>query len=92
MMLHYSPPLPAFPQRPLRNSMAFVLQHLRVRCSGGMQFHTRSSTMVRGRMGHRFMFIDGDKAVSGSYRSVKVFVFHCRKEEKSYMMQKTTTF
>lgn len=43
------------------------LKHVRVRCSGGMQFHTRSSTMVRGRMGHRFMFIDGDKAVSGSY-------------------------
>lgn len=30
--------------------------------------------MVSGRMGHRFMFIDGDKAVSGSYRSEKVWV------------------
>lgn len=51
-----------------------VLQHLRVRCSAGTEFHTRCSTKVRGRMGHRFMFIDGDKAVSGSYRSVKVYV------------------
>ncbi|TKS91759.1 Protein FAM83G [Collichthys lucidus] len=41
--------------------------HLRVRCTDGVEFHTRSSTKVRGRVGHRFMFIDGDKAVSGSY-------------------------
>lgn len=45
-----------------------VFQHLRIRCSGGSEFYTRSSTRVRGRLGHRFMFIDGDKAVSGSYR------------------------
>eukprot|EP00066_Takifugu_rubripes_P002562 XP_003964574.1 PREDICTED: protein FAM83G-like [Takifugu rubripes] len=43
------------------------LKHLRVRCAGGSEFYTRSSTRVRGRLGHRFMFIDGDKAVSGSY-------------------------
>lgn len=57
-----------------------MLQHLRVRCLEGMGFYTRSSTMVRGRMGHRFMFIDGDKAVSGSYRSVKISVFFYRAE------------
>uniref|UniRef100_A0A668A0R2 Family with sequence similarity 83 member G n=1 Tax=Myripristis murdjan TaxID=586833 RepID=A0A668A0R2_9TELE len=39
--------------------------HLKVRGGGG-NAHLMS-TMVRGRMGHRFMFIDGDKAVSGSY-------------------------
>ncbi|CAI5674810.1 unnamed protein product [Oreochromis niloticus] len=43
------------------------LKHLRVRCSEGAEFYTRSCTKVRGRMGHRFMFVDGDKAVSGSY-------------------------
>ncbi|XP_035511570.1 flocculation protein FLO11-like [Morone saxatilis] len=49
------------------NMHAGHLKHLRVRCIEGVEFHTRSSTKVRGRMGHRFMFIDGDKAVSGSY-------------------------
>ncbi|KAM3598916.1 uncharacterized protein V6R79_024155 [Siganus canaliculatus] len=43
------------------------LKHLRVRCTEGLTFHTRSSTKVRGRMENRFMFVDGDKAVSGSY-------------------------
>ncbi|XP_053708818.1 protein FAM83G-like isoform X1 [Synchiropus splendidus] len=43
------------------------LKHLRVRCTGGREFYTRSCTKVCGRLGHRFMFIDGDKAVSGSY-------------------------
>nr|XP_046271640.1 serine-rich adhesin for platelets-like [Scatophagus argus] len=49
------------------NMHAGHLKHLRVRCTGGVEFYTRSSTRVRGQMGHRFMFIDGDKAVSGSY-------------------------
>ncbi|XP_028456454.1 protein FAM83G isoform X2 [Perca flavescens] len=43
------------------------LKNLRVRCTDGAEFYTRSCTKVTGRMGHRFMFIDGDKAVSGSY-------------------------
>ncbi|XP_059203461.1 mucin-2-like [Centropristis striata] len=43
------------------------LKNLRVRCTDGRDFHTRSCKRVRGRMGHRFMFVDGDKAVSGSY-------------------------
>ncbi|XP_063760062.1 protein FAM83G-like [Eleginops maclovinus] len=42
-------------------------KNLRVRCTDGAEFYTRSCTKIRGRMGHRFMFIDGDKAVSGSY-------------------------
>nr|XP_004560751.1 protein FAM83G isoform X2 [Maylandia zebra] len=49
------------------NMHAGHLKHLRVRCSEGAEFYTRSCTKVRGRMGHRFMFVDGDKAVSGSY-------------------------
>ncbi|XP_072224140.1 uncharacterized protein [Leuresthes tenuis] len=49
------------------NMHAGHLKHLRVRCSEGTEFHTRHCTKVRGRTGHRFMFIDGDKAVSGSY-------------------------
>ncbi|XP_070779665.1 protein FAM83G-like isoform X2 [Enoplosus armatus] len=49
------------------NMHAGHLKHLRVRCIAGVEFYTRSSTKVRGQMGHRFMFIDGDKAVSGSY-------------------------
>ncbi|KAM7372219.1 hypothetical protein PAMP_009402 [Pampus punctatissimus] len=51
----------------VRRMIANAQKHLRVRRIGGAAFHTRTSTMVRGRMGHRFMFIDGDKAVSGSY-------------------------
>ncbi|XP_074511325.1 uncharacterized protein LOC141780132 [Sebastes fasciatus] len=49
------------------NMHAGHLKQLRVRCTDGAEFHTRSCTKVRGRMGHRFMFVDGDKAVSGSY-------------------------
>ncbi|XP_026181511.1 flocculation protein FLO11-like isoform X2 [Mastacembelus armatus] len=49
------------------NMHAGHLKHLRVRCTEGSEFYSRSCTKVRGRMGHRFMFVDGDKAVSGSY-------------------------
>ncbi|XP_069566132.1 protein FAM83G [Brachyistius frenatus] len=49
------------------NMHAGHFKHLRVRCTGGNEFCTRSCYKVKGRMGHRFMFIDGDKAVSGSY-------------------------
>ncbi|XP_065820627.1 protein FAM83G isoform X2 [Labrus bergylta] len=50
------------------NMHAGHLKHLRVRCTDGAEFYSRSSTKVRGQMGHRFMFVDGDKALSGSYR------------------------
>ncbi|XP_072298614.1 uncharacterized protein fam83ga isoform X2 [Eucyclogobius newberryi] len=43
------------------------LKNLRVRCSGGVEFYTQSCTKVSGQMGHRFMFVDGDKALTGSY-------------------------
>ncbi|XP_051561446.1 protein FAM83G-like [Myxocyprinus asiaticus] len=43
------------------------LNHLRVRCIGGVEFYTRSAQKVHGSLGQRFMFVDGDRAVSGSY-------------------------
>ncbi|XP_069381509.1 protein FAM83G-like isoform X2 [Paralichthys olivaceus] len=49
------------------NMHAGHLKHLRVRCSEGSEFCTRSSYRVKGQLGHRFMFVDGAKAVSGSY-------------------------
>ncbi|XP_038156664.1 uncharacterized protein LOC119793534 [Cyprinodon tularosa] len=49
------------------NMHAGHLKHLRVRCTAGAEFYTRHCTKVKGQSGHRFMFIDGDKSVSGSY-------------------------
>ncbi|XP_056622819.1 protein FAM83G isoform X2 [Triplophysa dalaica] len=43
------------------------LNNLRVRCIGGADFYTRSAQRVFGSLGSRFMFVDGDRAVSGSY-------------------------
>ncbi|XP_057186990.1 protein FAM83G isoform X2 [Triplophysa rosa] len=43
------------------------LNNLRVRCIGGAEFYTRSAQRVFGSLGSRFMFVDGDRAVSGSY-------------------------
>ncbi|XP_030635466.1 protein FAM83G [Chanos chanos] len=43
------------------------LKNLRVRCCGGSEFYTRSAKKVRGSLSQRFMFIDGDRAISGSY-------------------------
>ncbi|XP_050961347.1 protein FAM83G [Labeo rohita] len=43
------------------------LNHLRVRCIGGAEFYTRSAQKVRGSLSQKFMFVDGDRAVSGSY-------------------------
>ncbi|KAK7166711.1 hypothetical protein R3I93_006467 [Phoxinus phoxinus] len=43
------------------------LNNLRVRCIGGCEFYTRSAQKVRGSLSQKFMFVDGDRAVSGSY-------------------------
>lgn len=43
-------------------------QHLRVRTTGGTEFFTRSATRFKGALAQKFMFVDGDKAMSGSYR------------------------
>ncbi|XP_073801010.1 uncharacterized protein fam83ga isoform X2 [Danio rerio] len=43
------------------------LKNLRVRSIRGAEFLSRSSKRVYGSQSQKFMFIDGDKAVSGSY-------------------------
>ncbi|XP_053550304.1 protein FAM83G [Bombina bombina] len=43
------------------------LKNLRVRTVGGSEFYTRYSTKFKGTLGQKFMFVDGDKAVCGSY-------------------------
>ncbi|XP_074543232.1 protein FAM83G-like [Halichoeres trimaculatus] len=43
------------------------LKNLRVRCCGGVEFFTRSAQKVRGSLSQKFLLVDGDRAVSGSY-------------------------
>ncbi|XP_063286518.1 protein FAM83G [Pelobates fuscus] len=43
------------------------LKNLRVRSVGGSEFYTRFSTKFKGCLSQKFMFVDGDKAVCGSY-------------------------
>nr|XP_019958687.1 PREDICTED: protein FAM83G-like [Paralichthys olivaceus] len=43
------------------------LKNLRVRCCGGVEFFTRSAQRVRGSLSQKFLLVDGDRAVSGSY-------------------------
>ncbi|XP_005399335.1 PREDICTED: protein FAM83G [Chinchilla lanigera] len=43
------------------------LKNLRVRSGGGTEFFTRSATKFRGALAQKFMFVDGDRAVCGSY-------------------------
>ncbi|XP_062999605.1 protein FAM83G isoform X2 [Elgaria multicarinata webbii] len=43
------------------------LKNLRVRTMGGTEFFTRSATRFKGALAQKFMFVDGDKAMSGSY-------------------------
>ncbi|XP_023670861.2 protein FAM83G [Paramormyrops kingsleyae] len=43
------------------------LKNLRVRSIEGTEFYTRSSKKVCGRMTQKFIFVDGDRAISGSY-------------------------
>ncbi|XP_071246391.1 protein FAM83G-like [Salvelinus alpinus] len=43
------------------------LKNLRVRCSEGVEFYTRSAQKVRGSLSQRYMLVDGDRAVTGSY-------------------------
>uniref|UniRef100_A0A7M4FBQ0 Family with sequence similarity 83 member G n=1 Tax=Crocodylus porosus TaxID=8502 RepID=A0A7M4FBQ0_CROPO len=45
----------------------FALQHLRVRSTGGTEFFTRSATKFKGALAQKFMFVDGDRAMCGSY-------------------------
>ncbi|XP_042340638.1 protein FAM83G [Plectropomus leopardus] len=43
------------------------LKNLRVRSCGGVEFFTRSAQKVRGALSERFLLVDGDRAISGSY-------------------------
>uniref|UniRef100_A0A8B9SDW3 Family with sequence similarity 83 member G n=1 Tax=Apteryx owenii TaxID=8824 RepID=A0A8B9SDW3_APTOW len=41
--------------------------NLRVRSTGGTEFYTRSATKFKGALAQKFMFVDGDRAMCGSY-------------------------
>lgn len=43
------------------------LKNLRVRSCGGVEFFTRSAQKVRGSLKEKFILVDGDRAISGSY-------------------------
>ncbi|XP_055991719.1 protein FAM83G [Sorex fumeus] len=43
------------------------LKNLRVRSIGGTEFFTRSATKFKGALAQKFMFVDGDRAICGSY-------------------------
>nr|XP_033819036.1 protein FAM83G [Geotrypetes seraphini] len=43
------------------------LKNLRVRCTGGTEFYTRSTKKFKGALAQKFMFVDGDRAVCGAY-------------------------
>ncbi|KAI3352492.1 hypothetical protein L3Q82_005439 [Scortum barcoo] len=43
------------------------LKNLRVRCCGGVEFFTRSAQKVRGSLSQKFILVDGDRAITGSY-------------------------
>lgn len=43
------------------------LKNLRVRCAGGVEFFTRSAQKVHGALSQKFLLVDGDRAISGSY-------------------------
>ncbi|TFK10476.1 Protein FAM83G [Platysternon megacephalum] len=43
------------------------LKNLRVRTTGGTEFFTRSATRFKGALAQKFMFVDGDRAMCGSY-------------------------
>ncbi|XP_062243691.1 protein FAM83G isoform X2 [Platichthys flesus] len=43
------------------------LKNLRVRCCGGVEFFTRSAQKVRGSLSQKFLLVDVDRAISGSY-------------------------
>ncbi|CAN9510176.1 unnamed protein product [Ophioblennius macclurei] len=43
------------------------VKNLRVRCCGGVEFYTRSAQKVRGALSQKFLLVDGDRAISGSY-------------------------
>ncbi|XP_023563978.1 protein FAM83G isoform X2 [Octodon degus] len=51
----------------VRKMISQAQKNLRVRSSGGTEFFTRSATKFKGALAQKFMFVDGDRAVCGSY-------------------------
>uniref|UniRef100_A0A673VMP1 Family with sequence similarity 83 member G n=1 Tax=Suricata suricatta TaxID=37032 RepID=A0A673VMP1_SURSU len=51
----------------VRKMISQAQKHLRVRSSGGTEFFTRSATKFKGALAQKFMFVDGDRAICGSY-------------------------
>ncbi|XP_059524410.1 protein FAM83G isoform X5 [Myotis daubentonii] len=51
----------------VRKMISQAQKNLRVRSSGGTEFFTRSATKFKGVLAQKFMFVDGDRAVCGSY-------------------------
>eukprot|EP00064_Thunnus_orientalis_P010577 superscaffoldBa00001448_g10603 len=51
----------------VRKSIASAQKNLRVRCCGGVEFFTRSAQKLRGSLSQKFLLVDGDRAISGSY-------------------------
>lgn len=47
----------------------FSCQNIRVRCVTGVGFYMPSGK-IKGNLSSRFLMIDGDKVITGSYRSV----------------------
>lgn len=53
------------------------VQNLRVRCCGGVEFFTRSAQKVSGSLSQKFLLVDGDRAISGSYRWAVYYTVCC---------------
>ncbi|XP_026987005.1 protein FAM83G isoform X2 [Sagmatias obliquidens] len=51
----------------VRKMVSQAQKNLRVRSSGGTEFFTRSATKFKGALAQKFMFVDGDRAICGSY-------------------------
>ncbi|XP_057570016.1 protein FAM83G isoform X2 [Hippopotamus amphibius kiboko] len=51
----------------VRKMISQAQKNLRVRSSGGTEFFTRSATKFKGALAQKFMFVDGDRAICGSY-------------------------
>uniref|UniRef100_A0A8C4WLY3 Family with sequence similarity 83 member G n=1 Tax=Gopherus evgoodei TaxID=1825980 RepID=A0A8C4WLY3_9SAUR len=47
--------------------MCDTTNNLRVRTTGGTEFFTHSATKFKGALAQKFMFVDGDRAMCGSY-------------------------
>uniref|UniRef100_A0A8C5PQL6 Family with sequence similarity 83 member G n=1 Tax=Leptobrachium leishanense TaxID=445787 RepID=A0A8C5PQL6_9ANUR len=67
--VYMQPPIEAQPhiKEVVRKMIVQAQKHLRVRIAGGAEFYTRFSSKFKGCLSQKFMFVDGDKAICGSY-------------------------